>query len=121
MKYFIFLLISISALSIAAQDPFYHPKDRSEKTTTFPLNCVPNATIAADIPMNQLKIKGVINYSNRSQILLANEQQIYLAGNDDIIAQEGLRIKSIQKNSVELENWQHAKNCTLPQIQTIKF
>lgn len=75
--------------------------------------------IAADIPFNQLKMIGFLQYKTQVQILFHDEKQVFSAMVGDFIAQEQFKIYQIHKNSVQLNKLR--QDCSAGDIISIKF
>ncbi len=123
------LFLFIFALSSAyGADPFdktrraeAHPAQSNSITETPNQTCHSgDDVIAENIQFKRLKLVGLLSEKDRPQALFqTDEKQIFMAKEQDFIAQERLQIQQIGKTAVHLNQWK--LDCHKPERLTLKF
>ena len=109
MKYILLLLILFFNSALAGNDPFDKKRRISDTHDNKQLNITSDSkcyseqpTIFSETPFKQLKLVGII-FSSPKQVLMQDaEQNLTIAGINQLIAQEKYKIKTINKDSLIL-------------------
>lgn len=110
----------------AGNDPFNNTRRNHYQKTpvttveSTPIQCggTQNA-IGQELSFHHLKIVGVVQYKNVSQVLFSDDKQLFTATNGDLLAQERFKIVNIGKQELQVTGWQ--QDCTQGNVISIKF
>lgn len=124
-----FLLITCFVANLAlANDPF-DKTQRNNSAQGNNTNVVATGqchqqqeAIFADTPFKELKVVGVLQNKSNWQVLLADgNQQVNVVTLHDFVGAERLQIQTINKQQIELLDWQNGADCSQGKIVLIKF
>lgn len=127
MKSLFSIALLLSCYTYAqANDPFDKTQRSTFQTKHAPADspshhkCIPQQqVIAEEIPVNQLKIVGILQHKTRQQALFNRDQQLFMVSIGDVIAQEQLKVQHINKQAVQLSGWK--PDCSQGEMMSIRF